>query len=42
MADISALVFVDFAAWIKIPLPQNADYLKRWNADVSKRPSATA
>ena len=42
MADISALVFVDFAAWIKMPLPSNADNLKRWYADVSKRPSAAA
>lgn len=42
VADISALVFVDFAGWVKIPLPANADNLKRWYIDVFKRPSAAA
>ncbi|MGI9237394.1 MAG: glutathione S-transferase family protein [Woeseiaceae bacterium] len=42
IADISAMVFVDFAAWIKIPLPSEAENLKRWYDDVSTRPSAAA
>lgn len=42
LADISALVFIDFAAWMKIPLPSGANNLGRWFDDVSKRPSATA
>ncbi|MGB5722195.1 MAG: glutathione binding-like protein, partial [Woeseiaceae bacterium] len=42
IADISAMVFVDFAAWLKIPLPSDAENLKRWYNDVSKRPSTAA
>ena len=42
IADISAMVVVDFAAWIKISVPEDADNLKRWYADVSSRPSAVA
>ena len=42
MADITALVFVDFAAWIKIPLPDDARNIARWYDGVSKRPSAAA
>jgi glutathione S-transferase len=42
IADISAMVFVDFAAWLKIPLPSDGENLKRWYNDVSKRPSAAA
>jgi glutathione S-transferase len=42
IADISALVFVDFAAWIKITLPADATQLLRWYRDVSARPSAAA
>ena len=42
LADISAMVFVDFAAWIKIALPDGAENLKRWYGKVSKRPSAAA
>ena len=40
MADISALVVVDFAAWIKIAVPEDAVNLRRWYAAVSSRPSA--
>ena len=40
MADISALVVVDFAGWIKITIPENATNLRRWHAEVSARPSA--
>ena len=42
MADIAAMVVVDFAAWIKITLPENAENLARWYAVVSSRPSAGA
>ncbi len=42
MADISALVVVDFAAWIKIGVPEDATNLARWYADVSARPGAVA
>lgn len=39
-ADISAMVLVDFATWIKIAIPDDASHLARWYAEVSKRPSA--
>ena len=42
IADISAMVVVDFAGWIKIAIPDDADNLSRWYASVSARPSARA
>ena len=42
IADISALVFVDFAMWFKVEIPANANNLKRWHESVSSRPSARA
>lgn len=42
MADITAMVLVDFAAWSKIELPVGSDNLKRWYEAVSSRPSARA
>jgi len=42
IADISALVVVDFAAWIKLSVPEDAAHLRRWHESVSNRPSATA
>ena len=42
MADISALVVVDFAAWIKIEVADEAVNLKRWYGKVAGRPSAAA
>lgn len=42
IADISAMVLVDFAAWIKLAIPDDASNLARWYEDVSKRPSAAA
>lgn len=42
LADISAMVVVDFAAWIKLSPPQTAVHLARWYGEVSKRPSASA
>ena len=42
IADISAVVVIDFARWIKISIPEDAKNLKRWYAEVSTRPSAAA
>jgi len=42
MADITALVLVDFARWIKILAPDDLADLARWHGEVSKRPSAAA
>lgn len=42
IADISAMVAIDFAAWIKITMPDNALHLARWYESVSKRSSASA
>ncbi|MDP6706093.1 MAG: glutathione S-transferase [Alphaproteobacteria bacterium] len=42
MADINALVMVDFAGWIKLELPEELMHLKRWHAAVAARPSAQA
>ena len=42
MADISALVFVDFAKWIKVEIPEDCGNVRRWYAEVSERPSAAA
>lgn len=40
IADITALVAVDFAGWIKLSVPDDAANLKRWRGAVSTRPSA--
>jgi glutathione S-transferase len=42
VADISAMVVVDFAGWIKIRPPEEARNLQRWYHNVSTRPSAAA
>ena len=42
IADISAMVVMDFIGWIKIPIPDDATNLARWYASVSARPSARA
>ncbi len=42
IADIAALVVVDFAAWIKLSVPEDAVHLRRWHESVSSRPSAAA
>jgi len=42
VADITAMVTVDFAAWIKLPLPEGTDNLRRWHEAVSARPAAKA
>lgn len=40
MADITALVTVDMAAWIKLPVPEALEDLRRWHEAMSGRPSA--
>jgi glutathione S-transferase len=42
IADISAFVVVDFAGWIKFPIPDDAINLARWYASVTTRSSARA
>ena len=42
IADISTMVVIDFVAWIKITIPEDAANLARWYASVSNRPSASA
>lgn len=40
IADITALVAVDFAGWVKKSLPEGAVNARRWYETVSARPSA--
>ncbi len=40
VADISALVAVDFAAWTKLRIPDDAPNIQRWYETVSARPGA--
>jgi glutathione S-transferase len=42
IADITALVSIDFAGWIKLGPGESQAHLKRWHAAVSARPSAKA
>jgi glutathione S-transferase len=42
MADITALITIDMAAWIKLPVPDAMPHLRRWHDAVSARPSAKA
>jgi glutathione S-transferase len=42
IADITALVAVDFAGWIKLRIPEECGHLRRWYGAVSARPSAKA
>jgi len=42
IADIAAMVVVDFSAWIKLPVPEDAKNTQRWYESVSARPSAQA
>jgi glutathione S-transferase len=40
VADIDAMICVDFAKWIKLELPPGASNARRWYESVSSRPSA--
>jgi glutathione S-transferase len=42
IADITALVTVEFAKWAKLSVPESCVHLSRWLAAVSARPSAKA
>lgn len=42
IADISALVTVDFAKWIRLRVPEAHTHTQRWYEVVSARPSAKA
>ena len=42
VADITALVVVDFAGWVKVAPQEDQMNLKRWYDEVNARPSATA
>ena len=43
IADITALCAVDFASMAaRVPVPESCENLKRWQAEVSARPSARA
>ena len=42
IADISALVMVDFAGAVKVAVPDDAVDMQRWYASASSRPSARA
>jgi glutathione S-transferase len=42
VADITALVTVDVAGWLKLTLPPDCVHARSWHADVSQRPSARA
>jgi glutathione S-transferase len=42
IADITTLVTVDFAKWVKLAIPQGCTHLRRWHEEVAARPSAKA
>jgi glutathione S-transferase len=42
IADITALVTVDFARWAKLTIPDECSHLRRWHTEISARPSARA
>lgn len=42
IADITAMILVDFASWTKVAMPDTATNLQRWYESVSSRPSAAA
>jgi glutathione S-transferase len=42
IADITTLVSVDFAGWVKLTIPDDCPHLRRWHEAVTARPSAKA
>jgi glutathione S-transferase len=42
VADITGLVALDFTKVARIPIPEELAHLRRWHAQLSARPSATA
>lgn len=41
MADIGAYVCVEFAAWVKLPVRENWENIRRWYDGIAQRPSAS-
>jgi glutathione S-transferase len=42
IADITTMIAVDFAGWIKLAVPDDCPHLRRWHQAVAARPSAKA
>jgi glutathione S-transferase len=42
IADIAALVMVDFLKWVKTDIPEDCTNVARWYGEVSQRPSVSA
>jgi glutathione S-transferase len=42
IADISAMIAIDFMKWAKLSVPEELGHVRRWYADVAARPSASA
>jgi len=42
IADITTVCTIDFAGWIKMPIPDSAENLKRWHEAVSARPGCVS
>ena len=42
IADITAMVTVDFARWVKLGIPEAHAHTRRWYGEVAARPSARA
>jgi glutathione S-transferase len=42
VADISAMIAVDFMKWARLSIPEELGHVRRWYANVAARPSATA
>jgi glutathione S-transferase len=42
IADISTMVLIDLAGWVKLTIPEECANLRRWYAAVAARPSAKA
>ena len=42
IADITTMIAVDFAGWIKLTIPDDCPHLRRWHQAVAARPSAKA
>jgi len=40
VADIDAFIFVEFARWIKLSIPDRCNNLQRWHESMASRPSA--
>lgn len=41
VADISAMIAIDFMKWARISVPEELGHVRRWYSDVAARPSAS-